>query len=85
LEFDLVIPKGIDLSLLARRRSLNNGDGRSISISESAREEHVRGEVRLLVERKESIEVRAFFTFLLILAAQRKLQTKTKLVEQNEG
>jgi hypothetical protein len=38
-----------------------------------------------LSNRKKNIEVRAFFTFLLILAAQKKSQTKTKLVEQNEG
>jgi hypothetical protein len=61
------------------------GDGGSISISKSVREEPSRDEVQLLVEWKESIEVRVFFTFLLILAAQRKSQTKTKLVEKNEG
>jgi hypothetical protein len=45
-------------------------DGGSTSISESAREEPTRDEVRLLIEWKESIEVSAFFTFfaLLILA-----------------
>jgi hypothetical protein len=37
------------------------------------------------LSNEKSIEVRAFFTFLLILAAQRKSQTKTKLVKQNEG
>jgi hypothetical protein len=46
------------------------GDGGLVSISESAQEELTRDEVRLLIKRKESIEVSALFTFfaLLILA-----------------
>jgi hypothetical protein len=60
------------------------GDGGSTSISESAQEESARDKVQLLVERKESIEVSALFTFfaLLILAVTKTQIKIKKLVEQ---
>jgi hypothetical protein len=55
------------------------GDGGSTSISESAQEEPAGDELQLLVERKESIEVSAFFTFFaLLVLVVKKTQTKTK-------